>query len=84
MLLAGIYSVRMDSRLKISGMTTITVIIYWDWYDLFRDSIRQTKTLNIFDDAVGFSSAGKIELACYRVSDLVLRPIAAVAFKNYV
>ena len=32
MLLAGIYSVRMDSRLKTSGMTTITVIIYWDWY----------------------------------------------------
>jgi len=34
MLLAGIYSVRMDSRLKTSGMTTITVIIYWDWCNL--------------------------------------------------
>jgi len=33
MLLAGIYSVCMDSRLKTSGMTTITVIIYWDWYN---------------------------------------------------
>ena len=33
MLLAGIYSVQMDSRLKTSGMTTITVIIYWDWYN---------------------------------------------------
>jgi len=32
MLLAGIYSVRMDSRLKTSGMTTIAVIIYWDLY----------------------------------------------------
>ena len=33
MLLAGIYSMRMDSRLKTSGMMTITVIIYWDWYN---------------------------------------------------
>ena len=32
--LAGIYSVYMDSRLKISGMTAITVIIYWGWYNL--------------------------------------------------
>jgi len=34
MLLAGIDSVRMDSRLKTSGMTTITVMIYWDWYNI--------------------------------------------------
>jgi len=31
--LAGTYSVCMDSQLKISGMTAITVIIYWDWYN---------------------------------------------------
>jgi len=30
--LAGIDSVHMDSRLKILGMTAMTVIIYWDWY----------------------------------------------------
>jgi len=34
--LAGTYSDYMDSRLKISGMTAITVIIYWDWYYLAR------------------------------------------------
>jgi len=32
MLSAGIYILTMDSRLKTSGMTTIRVIIYWDWY----------------------------------------------------
>jgi len=32
MLLAGIYLGYLDSRLKIPGMTRITVYIYWDWY----------------------------------------------------
>jgi len=31
--LAETYSVFMDFRLNISGMTAITVIIYWDWYN---------------------------------------------------
>jgi len=31
--LAGTYSVCMDSRLKISGITAITMIIYWDWHN---------------------------------------------------
>jgi len=30
--LAEIYSVSMNSQLKASGVMTITVIIYWDWY----------------------------------------------------
>ena len=47
---------------------------------LFRDSIRQTKTLNIFDDAVGFSCAGRIELASYRVSGLVHWTVKKLSF----
>ncbi len=53
MLLAGIYSVQMDSRLKTSGMTTITVIIYWDWYYITKLEInfhcaKPGKALNVF------------------------------------
>jgi len=39
MLLEGIYYVRIDTRQNISGVTIIAIIIYWDWYNLAKESL---------------------------------------------
>ena len=37
----------MDSRLNISGMIAMTVIIYWDWYYLSGQELARIDALNV-------------------------------------
>jgi len=63
--LAGIYCVRIDSRLKTSGMTVcITVRIYWDWYFSWRMHLDEARQV-LFVCANEFTSTDDEVILCH-------------------